>query len=106
MKSKFPSTESMRKRATNELKEFAVVAAYLCLCFTAILYLKASILKAEGIAFAPFGFAVIKALICAKFVSLGHVLPRGGAIQVATSNLADALQVGRLSRSAARVKRP
>jgi len=50
----------MRKRATNELKEFAVVAAYLCLCFTAILYLKASISKAEGIAFAPFGFAVIK----------------------------------------------
>jgi len=48
MKSKFPSTEPMRKRATNELKEFAVVAAYLCLCFTAILYLKASILKAEG----------------------------------------------------------
>ena len=77
MKSENASTASIGKRATDELKEFAVVAAYLCVCFTAILYLKASILKAEGIAFAPFAFAVIKALICAKFVSVGHILRLG-----------------------------
>ena len=77
MKSRNPSTASVGKRAADELKEFAVVAGYLCVCFTAILYLKASILKAEGIAFAPFGFAVIKALICAKFVSLGHMFHAG-----------------------------
>jgi len=77
MKSENASTASIGKRAIDELKEFAVVAAYLCVCFTAILYLKASILKAEGIAFAPFGFAVIKALICAKFVSVGHILHLG-----------------------------
>lgn len=77
MKIKFPLTTSIRERATNELKEFVVVAAYLCVCFTAILYLKASILKAQGIAFAPFGFAVIKALICAKFVSVGHMFHAG-----------------------------
>jgi hypothetical protein len=43
-------------------------------CFTAILYLMAPILKAHGVAFAPFGFAAVKALICAKFVSIGHIL--------------------------------
>ena len=40
-------------------------------------YLKFAILEAHGIAFAPFGFAAIKAVICAKFVSLGHALHMG-----------------------------
>jgi hypothetical protein len=65
------------ERAADELKEFAVIAAYLYVCFTAILYLKASILEAHGIPYAPFGFAAVKALICAKFVSLGHILHVG-----------------------------
>jgi hypothetical protein len=77
MESNNPSKVSIRKRATDELKEFAVIAAYLYICFTAILYLKASILKAHGIAFAPFGFAAVKALICAKFVSVGHIFHVG-----------------------------
>src|SRR5215475_8595417 len=71
------SKQSLAKRATDELKEFVIIAVYLSVCFTAILNLKASILKAEGIAFAPFAFAVIKALICAKFVSVGHILHLG-----------------------------
>ena len=71
------SKASLRERAADELKEFAVIAAYLCVCFAALVYLKASILKANGIAFAPFGFAAIKALICAKFVSVGHMLHVG-----------------------------
>ncbi len=77
MKGKNPSRTSIGKRAPDELKEFAVVAAYLYICFNAVLYLKASILEAHGIAFAPFGFAAIKALICAKFVSVGHMLHAG-----------------------------
>jgi hypothetical protein len=72
-----PSKISIGKRAADELKEFAVIAAYLYVCFTAILYLKASILRARGIEFAPFGFAAIKALICAKFVSVGHIFRVG-----------------------------
>ena len=71
------SNETIGERITNEFVEFAVIAAYLYICFTAILFLKASILKAEGIAFAPFGFAAVKALILAKFVSIGHVLHLG-----------------------------
>jgi hypothetical protein len=71
------SKATIAKRVTDELKEFAVVALYLYVCFTAILYLKASILKAHNIEFAPFGFAAVKALICAKFVSLGHIFHVG-----------------------------
>lgn len=68
---------SLRERAVGELREFTVIAVYLWVCFTALAYLKFAILEAHGIAFAPFGFAAIKAVICAKFVSLGHALHMG-----------------------------
>jgi hypothetical protein len=68
---------SMKERAAAELREFAVVAVYLWICFTALAYLKFAILQAHGIAFAPFGFATVKALICAKFVSVGHAFHLG-----------------------------
>ena len=65
------------KRAIDELKEFLVIAAYLYVCFTALAYLKAAILQAHGVSFAPFGIAAIKALICAKFMSVGHAIHLG-----------------------------
>jgi hypothetical protein len=68
---------SIVKRAADELKEFLLIVAYLYICFTALAYLKAAILQAHGIEFAPFGFAAIKALICAKFMSIGHALHLG-----------------------------
>jgi hypothetical protein len=66
-----------KERVAAELREFTVVAIYLWICFTALAYLKFAILEAHGIAFAPFGFAAVKALICAKFVSVGHALHVG-----------------------------
>jgi hypothetical protein len=68
---------TLGKRAAHELKEFLIIAAYLYVCFTALAYLKAAILQAHGIAFAPFGFAAVKALICAKFLSIGYVFHLG-----------------------------
>ena len=59
---------SFGKRAAHEFKEFLIIAAYLC--FTALAYLKAAILEAQGVVFAPFGFTAVKALICAKFLSI------------------------------------
>src|SRR5580692_12415102 len=72
-----PAAKSVGQRITDELKEFLILAAYLYVCFTALAYLKAAILQAHGIAFAPFGFAAIKALICAKFMSVGHAVHLG-----------------------------
>ncbi len=71
------SNVPISKRITDEFIEFAIIAAYFYVCFTAVLFLKASILQAEGIQFAPFGFAAVKALIFAKFASLGHALHLG-----------------------------
>jgi hypothetical protein len=72
-----PSKKPLAQRATDELKEFAIIAVYLYICFAALLHLKASILRAHNIEFAPFGLAAAKALICAKFVSLGHMVHLG-----------------------------
>lgn len=69
--------ETLRQRIGDELQQFSIIAAYLYVCFTAVVYLKAAILEAHGIAFASFGFAAVKALICAKFMSLGHMFRLG-----------------------------
>ena len=68
---------SIRKRVVHELKEFLIIAAYFYVCFTALAYLKAAILQAHGVEFAPFGFAAVKALICAKFLSIGYAFHLG-----------------------------
>jgi len=77
MKRNGKSEAHFRERVVHELKEFAVIAAYLLVCFTALACLKAAILKAYGISFAPFAFAAVKALICAKFVSMGQIFHLG-----------------------------
>jgi hypothetical protein len=74
----FPSSKaSVGERLIDETKEFAIVAVYLGICFTALAYLKHAILQAEGVPFAPFGFAIAKALICAKFVLIGRMFKLG-----------------------------
>jgi hypothetical protein len=67
----------LRQRAADEFKEFLIIAAYLYVCFTALAYFKAAILQAHGVDFAPFGIAAVKALICAKFMSVGHAIHLG-----------------------------
>lgn len=78
MKSEGSAKVLIGTRVKHELREFAVIAAYLFVCLPALAYLKASILRAHGIEFAPFGFAAVKALVRAKFVSVGHVRHRCG----------------------------
>ena len=68
----------VRAKVVSEFRAFVVIAIYLWVCFTAVAYLKATILEAQGIAFAPFGFAAAKALIFAKFILFGRALRLGG----------------------------
>jgi hypothetical protein len=77
MKNPIPISAPVRQRVADEVKEFAIVAVYLGVYFAALAYLKSAILAAHGVAFAPFGFAIAKALICAKFVLLGRALRLG-----------------------------
>lgn len=68
---------SVKEKAAEELRNYAVVTAYLFVCFAAILLYKAALLEAEGVAFAPIGTALVKALILGKFILIGEALHVG-----------------------------
>src|SRR5215831_8326099 len=69
---RFPPQESSRR--TEGIFDYCRL---LYVCFTALAYFKAAILQAHGVSFAPFGSAAIKALIFAKFMSVGHAIHLG-----------------------------
>ena len=72
-----PDKLPRRERIKAELREYAILATYLFVCFSALAGLKAAILSAEGISFSPWLFALIKALVCAKFLLIGRWLGLG-----------------------------
>jgi hypothetical protein len=77
VESNIPAKTPVSERVTTELREFAILAAYLYVCFTAFSYLKATILHDQGIAYAPWAIAAVKALIAAKFMLVGRALSVG-----------------------------
>lgn len=69
---------SLRRRGLEELREFLLIAAYLYVCFGALILYKTAILQGQGIGFTPWGIALVKAAILAKFMLVGHALHIGG----------------------------
>jgi hypothetical protein len=65
---------SFQQRALRELRNFALLAVYLWICFGAIVFLRDAMLRFQGVSYLPWGFALIKAMIIAKFVMLGEML--------------------------------
>jgi hypothetical protein len=43
-----------------------------------VILVKAAVLHTEGIAFAPFGIAIVKAVVLGKFMLLGNLVHVGG----------------------------
>ena len=66
-----------RDKAGEELREFIVLTADLYVCFAAVIYFKAAVLQAHGVAYAHLGLAIVKAAICAKFMLMGRVFHIG-----------------------------
>lgn len=75
------SEPSLKERAREELRNYAFVAAYLYVCFGAILFYKTALLREEGVAFLPHGLAAIKALILGKFILIGEAIGVGTRVQ-------------------------
>jgi len=71
------SEAGLKERAREELRNYAFVAAYLYVCFGAILLYKTALLREEGVAFLPHGLAAIKALILGKFILIGEAVGVG-----------------------------
>jgi hypothetical protein len=59
-------------RLRHELIQYGLISAYLYVCFAALILYKAAILRGQGISYAPYGLAAVKALVLAKFMLLGH----------------------------------
>ena len=64
-------------KVAHELWQYAIISAYLYVCFGALLFYKAAILNGAGISYAPYGTAAIKALILGKFILLGEAAGLG-----------------------------
>jgi hypothetical protein len=68
---------TLHQRALPELKEFAILAIYLYITLGAVIAMKSAVLHTQGIEFAPWGIAVVKAMVLAKFMLLGRALKIG-----------------------------
>jgi len=71
------STATVAQRAKRELKEYALLSAYLYVCFGALVLYKMAILGSQGVHFSAFGVPIIKALVLGKFILLGHAIKLG-----------------------------
>ena len=69
---------TLHQRPMHELKELAIISAYLYVTLGAVILMKAAVLHTEGIAFTPWGIAIVKAVVLGKFVLLGNIVHVGG----------------------------
>lgn len=66
------AAHGLKERAREELRSYALVTAYLYVCFGALLLYKSALLQEAGTQFLPHGVAIVKALILGKFILLGE----------------------------------
>jgi hypothetical protein len=66
-----------RQRAMNEFQELAVIFVYLYITLGAVILMKTAVLHDQGISFAPWGIAAVKAALLAKFILLGRAVKLG-----------------------------
>lgn len=57
-----------------ELKKIFILFVYFAIWFSALSFLSYSIFRHDGIPYAPLSLALIKALLCAKFMLMGQAL--------------------------------
>src|SRR5471030_787605 len=77
MEPKAATKITLAQRARHELIEYLIIAAYLYVCFGAIIFFKASVLHGRGVAFEAMGLALAKALILGKFILIAQTLKFG-----------------------------
>jgi hypothetical protein len=65
------------QRAVHEFKELAILTVYLYITIGVVILYKTAVLHGQGISFVPWGIAVVKALLLAKFMLLGRAMGVG-----------------------------
>jgi hypothetical protein len=70
-------TSTLKEKAAEELKSYLILAAYLFICLGALQVVKGEVMHDAGITYVVSGVAIVKALVLAKFILLGDLLPIG-----------------------------
>ena len=68
---------TLHQRAMRELKELVFISLYLYVTLGAVIMMKTAVLHTQGIAFTPWGIAIVKAVVLAKFMLLGNAMKLG-----------------------------
>jgi hypothetical protein len=68
---------TLRQRGMHELKELLFISFYLYITLGAVILIKTAVLHTEGIKFAPWGIAIVKAVVLAKFMLIGEAMKIG-----------------------------
>ncbi|HEY4042339.1 MAG TPA: hypothetical protein VGM32_10925 [Rhodopila sp.] len=68
---------TLRQRGEHELKQLAILTLYFYVILGAVILMKASVLHSQGIDFSPWGIAIVKAAVLAKFMMIGHAMKLG-----------------------------
>ena len=61
----------------HELKELVFISLYLYITIGAVILMKTAVLHTQGIEFTPWGIAIVKAVLLAKFMLLGEAMKIG-----------------------------
>ena len=77
MPTETPAKATLQQRATHEIKELLILTVYLYITLGAVIAVKTAVLQTEGIEFAPWGVAIVKALVLAKFILIGDAMKIG-----------------------------
>jgi hypothetical protein len=68
----------LHQRAMHEFKELVFITLYLYVTLGAVILMKTAVLHTEGVEFTPWGIAIVKAVVLAKFMLLGEAVKIGG----------------------------
>jgi hypothetical protein len=77
MASKVPVVTTFAQRLGQELREYALAALYLFICFGALNLYREAILNAHDVSYLSYGWGAINALILAKFILIGQAVHLG-----------------------------
>jgi hypothetical protein len=68
---------TLRQRTVHEFKELVILTVYLYVAIGAVILYKTGVLHGQGIGFVPWGIAVVKAVLLAKFMLIGRAMGIG-----------------------------
>lgn len=68
---------TLHQRAVHELKELAILTAYLYVTLGAVIVMKTAVLHTHGIDSVVWGTAIVKAIVLAKFMLIGQAMKLG-----------------------------